>query len=198
MTISARDRRALLVLGVGIAAVLGWRVWDARSSAQAAVPAVTLPIPALEKRLANLRQRAALNPAKAEVREELAKVVEEREKTLLRAETPQQAQAALLAKVRAVLERQDPPIEPRQVDMAPVAAAGEDYGEVAVTVAFNGAIEQLVNVLADIRAMEEAVATRNLAISISNRQKKILSVRVTVSALTPRELVPEPTGGIIR
>lgn len=198
MTLSPRDRRALLVLGLGIAAVLGWRVWNERNTARAAVPAVTLPVPVLEKRLASLRQRAALNPAKAEVREQLAKEVEEREKALLRADTPQQAQAALLAKVRAVLERQDPPIEARQVDMAPIAAAGEDYGEVTVTVAFNAAIEQLVNVLADIRAMEEAAATRNLAVSVANRQKKILNIRVTVSALTPRDLVPEPTGGMIR
>lgn len=198
MTISPRDRRALLLLGVGIAAVLGWRLWNARNAAQAVTPTVTLPVPVLEKRLVSLRQRAALNPAKAEVREQLAQAVEEREKALLRADTPQQAQAALLAKVRAVLERQDPPIEARQVDMAPIVQAGEDYGEVAVTVAFSATIEQLVNVLADIRAMEDEVATRNLAISIANRQKKVLNIRVTVSALTPRDLVPEQTGGLIR
>lgn len=198
MTISTRDRRALLFLGVGIAALLGWRLWNAQSTATASAPAINLPIPVLEKRLASLRERAALNPAKKEVREQLAKVVEEREKSLLRADTPQQAQASLLAKVRAVLERQAPPLQAGQVDMAPIGNAGEDYGEVAVTVAFPCAIEQLVNVLADIRAMEDAVATRHIAISLANRQKKILNVRVTVSALTPRELVPEPTGGIIR
>lgn len=198
MTISARDRRALLLLGVGIAVVLGWRLWNERGASVASAPAVNLSIPVLEKRLVSLRERAALNPAKKEVREQLAKVVEEREKALLRAETPQQAQAALLAKVRAVLERQAPPLQAGQVDMAPIGSAGEDYGEVAVTVAFPCAIEQLVNVLADIRAMEDAVATRSIAISIANRQKKILNVRVSVSALTPRELVPEPTGGMIR
>ncbi len=198
MTISARDRRALLLLGVGIAVVLGWRLWNERGASVASAPAVNLSIPVLEKRLVSLRERAALNPAKKEVREQLAKVVEEREKALLRAETPQQAQAALLAKVRAVLERQAPPLQAGQVDMAPIGSAGEDYGEVAVTVAFPCAIEQLVNVLADIRAMEDAVATRSIAVSIANRQKKILNVRVSVSALTPRELVPEPTGGMIR
>jgi hypothetical protein len=198
MTISARDRRALLLLGLGVAAVLGWRLWTAQSTATAGASTVNLPIPVLEKRIANLRERAALNPAKKEVQEQLAKVVEERETALLRADTPQQAQAALLAKVRAVLERQDPPLQAGQIDMAPIGSAGEDYGEVAVTVAFTCAVEQLVNVIADIRAMEEAVATRNIAITLGNRQKKILNVRLTVSALTPRELVPEPTGGMIR
>ncbi|MCC6262342.1 MAG: hypothetical protein IT169_02105 [Bryobacterales bacterium] len=198
MTISARDRRALLLLGVGIAALLGWRVWNARSAATATASTIHLPIPVLEKRLAGLRERAALNPAKKEVREQLAKVVEEREKALLRADTPQQAQAALLAKVRAVLERQAPPLQAGQIDMTPIGSAGEDYGEVAVTVAFPCAIEQLVNVLADIRAMEDAVATSRVAITLANRQKKILNVRLTISALTPRELVPEPTGGMIR
>lgn len=198
MTISARDRRALLLLGVGIAALLGWRLWNARDASIATDATVQLPIPVLEKRLVSLRERAALNPAKKEVREQLAKVVEDRETALIRAETPQQAQAALLAKVRAVLERQAPPLQAGQVDMAPIGGAGEDYGEVAVTVAFPCAIEQLVNVLADIRAMPDAVATRNIAISLANRQKKMLNVRLTVSALTPRELVPEPTGGMIR
>lgn len=198
MTISSRDRRALLLLGLGIAAVLGWRLWTAQSTATAVASTINLPIPVLEKRIANLRERAALNPAKKEVQEQLAKVVEEREKALLRSDTPQQAQAALLAKVRAVLERQDPPLQAGQIDMSSIGSAGEDYGEVAVTVAFPCAVEQLVNVIADIRAMEEAVATRNIAITLGNRQKKILNVRLTVSALTPRELVPEPTGGMIR
>lgn len=198
MTISARDRRALLLLGLGVAAVLGWRLWTAQSTATAVASTINLPIPVLEKRIANLRERAALNPAKQEVQEQLAKVVEEREKALLRADTPQQAQAALLAKVRAVLERQDPPLQAGQIDMSSIGSAGEDYGEVAVTVAFPCAVEQLVNVIADIRAMEEAVATRNIAVTLGNRQKKILNVRLTVSALIPRELVPEPTGGMIR
>ncbi len=198
MTISARDRRALLLLGVGIAALLGWRVWNARSAATVNASTVHLPISVLEKRLASLRERAALNPAKKEVREQLAKVVEEREKALLRADTPQQAQAALLAKVRAVLERQAPPLQAGQIDMTPIGSAGEDYGEVAVAVAFPCAIEQLVNVLSDIRAMEDAVATSRVSITLANRQKKILNVRLTISALTPRELVPEPTGGIVR
>ncbi|MDZ7636718.1 MAG: GspMb/PilO family protein [Bryobacterales bacterium] len=198
MMLSPRDRRALLLLGVGVAAVLGWRVWTAQTTSTADAPTISLPIPTLEKRLVSLRERAALNPAKNEIRERLAAVVEEREKALLRADTPQQAQAALLAKVRAVLERQDPPLQTRQVDMAPIGSAGEDYGEVTVTVAFPCAIEQLVNVLADIRAMEEAVATRNLTVTMADRRNKTLNVRVTVSAFTPRELVPEPTGGLIQ
>lgn len=198
MTITARDRRALLLLGIAVAAVLGWRLWTQQDQADAAAPALNLPLPTLEKRLATLRARAALNPAKQEVREALAKAIEDREKALLRADTPQQAQAALLAKIRGVLDRQDPPLQTGQIEMTPIGSAGEDYGEVAVTVAFPCAIEQLVNVLADIRAMEDAVATRNIAVSVVNRQKKILNVRLTVSALTPRELVPEPTGGLVR
>lgn len=198
MTITSRDRRALLLLGIAVAAVLGWRLWTGQSEVQSSAPTVNLPIATLEKRLAALRARAALNPAKQGVREALSKAIDEREKALLRADTPQQAQAALLAKVRAVLERQDPPLQAGQIEMTPIGSAGEDYGEVAVTVAFPCAIEQLVNVLADIRAMEDAVATRNIAVSILNRQKKILNVRLTVAALTPRELVPEPTGGLIR
>jgi hypothetical protein len=198
MTMTPRDRRALLLLGVCVAAVLGWRLWTQQSVAENSAPAVKLPVATLEKRLATLRARAALNPAKQEVREALSKAIEEREKTLLRADTPQQAQAALLAKLRGVLDRQDPPLQAGQIEMPPIGSAGEDYGEVAVTVSFPCAIEQLVNVLADIRAMDDAVATRNIAVSTLNRQKKILTVRLTLSALTPRELIPEPTGGLIR
>jgi hypothetical protein len=198
VTISSRDRRALLLLGLCLIGLLGWRILATRDVASPEAAAIAMPVSTLEKRLGNLRQRAALNPSKAGVREQLASVVEEREKALLRADTPQQAQAALLAKVRGILESQDPPLRAGQMDLVPMSKAGEDYGEVAVTVAFSCAVEQLVNVLSDLAALPEAIATRNVAVSLGNRQKKVLNVRLTVSALTPRELVPEATGGLIR
>lgn len=195
---SQRDRRALLMLLLVVVPTLIW--YFGFSDEPASVPAASasvLPVPLMEKRLQTLRQQAALNPAKQEVREALRTAIEEREKMLMRADTAQQVQASLLAKVRGVLEEQDPPLSARQTELGDISRVGDEYGEVAITVGFPCTIEQLVNVLADLAAIEDMVATRQLNVLTADRTKKTLNVRLTVTGLMPLELAPEKTGGLI-
>jgi hypothetical protein len=196
---SQRDKRALLLLLlVGVPTL----IWYFGFSEDVAAPspsasAAVLPTQTLEKRLQSLRQQAALNPAKQEVREALQVALEEREQKLMKAETAQQVQADLLAKVRGVLQAQEPPMNARQSDLGEIRRLNDHYGEVAISVGFGCTIEQLVNVLADLAALEEMVATRQLNIINADRAKKTLNVRLTMTALMPAALAPETTGGLL-
>lgn len=198
--LNSRDRRALLLLAlVGIPTLIWYFVsGDDGPSAPSTAQASVLSIPAMERRLQSLRQQAALNPAKQEAREVLEAAIAEREQLLLRAETPQQVQAELLAKVRGVLEKQEPALRARQSELGSIERLGEDYGEVAITVGFGCTVEQLVNVLADLAAIEQLVATRQINILAADRAKKTLNVRLTVTAMMPGSLAPAPTGGSLQ
>ncbi len=195
--LSRRDRRALAMLLLALVATAAWYfLTDDPGATPAPEVALSLPVPVMEKRLVTLRQQAALNPAKEGVRKQLRQAVEEREQKLLKADTAQQVQAQLLAKVRGVLEAQDPPLRATQSELGPITRLGEEYGEVAVTVGFNCAVEQMVNLLADLGALEELIATRQINVAAADRAKKTLNVRLTVTGLMPVELAPEPTGGL--
>lgn len=198
-SMNSRDQRALLLLVLVLAPTLIWYFFLSEEGvAPAASAASALPVPVMEKRLQTLRQQAALNPAKQEVREILSVAVADREKLLLRADTPQQVQAELLAKVRTVLQSQNPPLQASQSDLGPITRVDDNYGEVSVTVGFRCPVEQLVNVLADLAAIEEMVATKQISVLAADRAKKILSVRLTVSALMPGSLAPQQTGGLFQ
>jgi multidrug efflux pump subunit AcrA (membrane-fusion protein) len=198
-SLTTRDKRALLLLALVAVPTLVWYFGFSDDVVPAAPVASSAALPAqvLEKRLQNLRQQAALNPAKQEVREALQAALEDREKRLMRADTAQQVQAELLAKVRGVLEAQDPPMSARQSDLGEIRRLDDHYGEVAISVGFGCTIEQLVNVLADLAALEEMVATRQLNVIAADRAKKTLNVRLTMTALMPATLAPETSGGLL-
>lgn len=196
-SLSARDRRALLLLLLVGGPVLAWYFLAGQTEATAPATSVAPPLAVLEKRLVTLRRQAALNPAKQEVREKLQAVLEEREQLLLKADTAQQVQADLLAKIRGVLEAQDPPMRAAQSELGPISRIADDYGEVAVTVGFGCTIEQLVNVLADVAALEPLIATHQLNVLSADRAKKTINVRLTVTGLMPVSLAPQPSGGLL-
>lgn len=75
-----------------------------------------------------------------------------------------------------------------------VAALGKDYGEVSATVSFQCAIEQFVNLLAALANEPQLVATREVRIASANAKQKSIQVRLNVSAVVPRKLVPEKKG----
>ncbi len=195
--LTTRDRRALLLLVLVLVPTLAWYFLSEEPGAAPATSVVsTLPLPLMEKRLVSLRQQAAMNPAKEDVRAALQSALEEREQLLLTADTAQQVQAQLLTKVRDILEAQDPPLRATQSELGRISRLGDEYGEVAVTVGFGCTIEQMVNVLADLAASEQMIATRQLNVAATDRAKKRLNVRLTVTALMPVSLAPEPTGGL--
>jgi nitrate/nitrite-specific signal transduction histidine kinase len=195
MTVSSRDQRALIVLAV--VAVIFLIVWLLpEDGGQAEVVKASGSIPAAEQRLARVRQLAAQVPAKEKELERLSAELAEWENGLIRTETAQQAQAELLQILRRLGNAQAPPLEFRAVEIGQVRplGKGKNYGEALVSISFTCAIEQLVNLLADLTAGPEAIATEEIRISTGNQEQKTLSVRLTVAALVPHELVPERRG----
>jgi len=193
MTLRARDKRALAVLA---AAAVVWLVLNFALPSQGQPKAVgtTEPIPAAEKRLARLRQLAAGVSGKQEVLKQVSAELAQREQGVLQAETAAQAQAQLLEVVRRSAKAQTPPIEIKTVELGQVSRLSDDYGEVQVSVSFDCRIEDLLNLVADLTRQPELLATKDLRVSAGNVKEKTMGVRLTVSGVVPRRLVPEKKG----
>ncbi|MFN7921847.1 MAG: type II secretion system protein GspM [Bryobacteraceae bacterium] len=195
MNLQARDRRALAMLG--LAAVLSAIIYFWPTASVAVVAPVTNSVPAAEARVRKLREIIATIPGKQKVADGLAAQLKEREKGLIEAETGAQAQAQLLQIVRKLARSQSPPIDIGANELGSITALGKDYGETSVAVSMNCRIEQLVNLLADISSQPEAIATNDLRINAADPRQKTLNVRLSISAVLPRKLVPERRGPAI-
>lgn len=193
MTLTDRDKRAVLLLGVVVVGVVAWLSFSGSGgSAKLVRPADSTAL--AEKRLNRLRQVAATLPAKEGILKQVSAELDQREKGLLQAATAAQAQAQLLQIVRKIGKSQTPPLEIRGEEIGQVHALGDAYGEVGVSVTFESRIEQLVDLLADLTAQTEIVASNDLRIGEASPKDKTLSVRLTVSGVVPKRLVPEKKG----
>lgn len=191
MSLTARDRRALVLLGAGLLTVIVLR-FGVYGDRQAAVVAATNSIPLAEKRLARLRQVAATVPAKEALAKKMNSEAELRERGMIQAPTAQQAQAQLLETIRRVAKAEN--IDVRGGDFPELRPLGSEYGEAAVSVNFDCHIEDLVNFLADLTKETELLATNEIRIASANPKNKVLNVRLTLAGVVPRKLVPLKKG----
>lgn len=152
-------------------------------------------IPDAEKRLARVRQIAATVPGKEQVLKQVSSELAEREKGLIQADTPAQAQAQMLQILRRLARAQTPPIEMRNTEIGQVRALDANYGEVFVAANFDCSIEQLLSFLAEITAQKEMLGTSELRIGSANPKQKVMPVRLGVSGLVRRDLVPDKKVG---
>lgn len=190
MKLTDRDRRALIGLGIALGLVLMYRVWSGGGVGvvEASVDSVGLA----EKQLARLRQVAAAVPAKEELLKHAAGQIAEREKGVMQVETADQAQAQLLQIVRSTGKAEG--IDARGGEFGPIRPLGDEYGEASVSVAFECGIEQLVNFLAALTRSPELLATNEIQINSANAKLKTIAVRLSLSTVVPRKLVPEKKG----
>lgn len=196
MNLSERDRRALAFLGVAV--LLSAIFWFATSS-PSTTPAVKVVAPVdsvdrAEKVLMSLRKQAATVAGKEAVLKQVSTELAEREKGLIKGDTAAQAQAQLVQILREVAKNQSPPLDVRGVELGPVRAFGDAYGEVSVSVTLDCRIDQLVNYMAFLSAQPEIFATDEIRVTASNPKLKNMPVRLTVSGLVPRKLVPVKKG----
>ncbi|MBI1787373.1 MAG: hypothetical protein HYR60_07460 [Acidobacteria bacterium] len=191
--LSARDRRAILLLAVAAAVMVVWRM--VLSGPAATAEAAVDSVPMVEKQLARLRQSAAALPAKETFERRALERVAELEKGMLRADTAEQAQAELLKIVRELAKAEK--IDARGGELGPVRPLGEDYGEVAVSVSFECGIEQLVNLLAVLTQQSAMLATNEIQVTSANAKTKMTGVRLTLAGVVPRKLAPEKKGGAL-
>jgi hypothetical protein len=193
MTLSDRDRRALLLLGfAGIGVLLYTLISDAAPAGQSGSPQEAIAL--AEKRLERMRQLAAEVPAREETYKQMAAQLAIREKRLLKADTAAQAQAQLLAVLRRVARAQNPPVELRASEFGTVRPFGEAYGEVPVSVMMECGIEQLLNILSDLTVQQEMAAVTDLRIYSANQKQKTTNVRLTVAGVVPKSLIRERKG----
>ncbi len=146
-------------------------------------------VPLAEKRLARLRQLAATVPGKEDLVAHAKAELNDREQGVLKADTEAQAQAQLLDIMQSTAKANG--IDARGMQEFRGKALGDDYGEIWTTVAFTCGIEQLVNLLAALGNQPQIVATNEISVVGGNDKKKNVQVRLTVSAIVPRKLIPK-------
>lgn len=195
MTISDRDRRALILLAVGLAAaaVLRFAFSDNSTASVSLVPANVSQnsIELARQRLTRLRQVAAMLPAREAAMKQTASDLATRERGIIQADTAPQAQAALLEIARRVGKNDQ--IDVRGGDFGAPRPFG-DYGLVYATITFECHIEQLVNFLADLSREPELVVPSEERMASGNPKEKTMTVRMVLAGVVAKKLAPEKKG----
>ena len=192
-TLGTIDRRTLVLLLVMLGLLVAVILRSGLSNnSSGVVVAPSDSIPAAEHRLERLRQVAATVPGKEEVLKKALAELETRHAGMLKADTSAQAQAQLIEVIRRVAMANG--IDARGAEEMRVRPLANDYGEVSVTVTFSCAIEQLVNFLAALANEPQILATNEINISGGNDKKKNVQVRLGLSAVVPKKLVPAKRG----
>ena len=184
------DRNTLLALGAAAAAIVLaiFRLAGGGDSSTAVVSA-TESIPQAEKRLERLRQLAATLPGKEQLLKKVSQELHVREAGILQADTAAQAEAQLLDIIHRVAGKNG--FDARGAEqLGEARPLGPDYGQVSVAENFTCGIDQLVNFLSDLANEPLILATDQIQISGGSDKKKNLQVRLTLSGVVPRKLVP--------
>jgi hypothetical protein len=202
VTLTDRDRRALVILGAALA-LGGFLYWYSNSSPSSSssdtANKLAVPVDSVDhaqRRLANLRKQASTLPGKEAVLKQVSVELAEREKGLIPGDTAEQAQAQLLQIVKRAAQQQTPPLDMGQVELGRPRAFGAAYGQVSVSITLTCRIDELVNFLATLSAQPELTATEEIRFGTSHPKEKTMPVRLTVSGLVIRRLVPERKGGL--
>ena len=193
MKLQEREKKFLIFWAVAMTLGLGWWALSKDEGPAPVVQAVD-NIPSAEKRLTRLRQLSASVPGEEEALRRASAELADREKGLIQADTAAQAQAQLLQIMRKLGKTQSSPIDMRNSEIGQVKPYGEKYGEVAITLNFEAHIEQLVQLLSDVTAQKEIIGVSDLRVGTATPKEKIVPIRLTVSALVRRELVPDKKG----
>src|SRR5580698_4473834 len=193
MTTGTLDRRTVLILVAGIVSVLVLRfVVMADKKPAAAVATEQDSVPLAMKRLAALRDAIATAPGKEKVAKQVAAQLAAREKGMILADTAAQAQAQLLEIIRRA--GKDEGIDVRGAEEMKVRPLADDYGEVVVAVSFTCRIEQFVNFMTVLANQPELLATSDIRVATSDPKEKTVLVRLGLSGVVPRKLVPAKKG----
>lgn len=193
MTLSPRDRRALVLLVVGLMATAVLRFAFSDSPTVSAVSAnVSQDNTALARqRLARLRVTAATVPGREAAMKQTSADLAVRERGIVQADTAPEAQAALVQIVRQI--GKNDMIDVRGGEFGQPKTLG-DYGLVYATITFECHIEELVNFLADLsRAPELAVPSEERIVSV-NQKDKTVNVRMVMAGVVAKKLIPVKKG----
>ena len=188
MTLSTRDRRALMILVPAVAAI---GIYYLASGVASPPAAQVVPVNStqLRQRLTLLRQTAAVLPAREALLKQAAADLADRERGIIQAGTAAEAQSELLQ--TAVRLGKNNGLEVRSSDFGAPKTFG-DYGIVYATVAFDCHVEQLLNFLADLTHEPELIVPSEERIAVSGNPKdKAMTVRMVLAGVVAKKLIPE-------
>lgn len=188
MTVSARDRKMLMLLGGAIVVFLLLQYVILPPPHASSVEPVAQTSEQLRQNVAQLRQTAAALP----VRESLLKQVDadlaDREHGIIQAGTAAEAQSELLQIAQRVGKSNG--LDIRSGELAPPKTFG-DYGLVYAGVTFDCQIEQLLNFLADLTREPELIVPSEEHITSGDPKKKVMTVRMVLAGAVAKKLIPE-------
>jgi hypothetical protein len=184
------SRKQLAILVLGIALLVVRVVTLLRDNSPAPVIASADSIPIAEHRLERLRQLAATVPGKEVVLKQAQAELRTREAGILKADTAAQAGAQLLDVIRRVGMANGIDVRGAE-EVNRIKPLANNYGEVSVAVNFTCGIEQLVNFLAALADEPQILATNEINVSGGNDKNKNVQVRLSLSGVVPKKLVPE-------
>ena len=188
------DRRLTILLALmAVSAILRFTVFTDRSKTTVVAAEPADSIPKAERRLQRLREQAAMVPAKEAMLKQAMAELSEREKGIIKMETSAQAQAHLLDTIHRIGSQAGFDVRGAE-QFTEVRPLGNDYAVVSVTAGFTCAIDQLVNFLALLPAEPEIISTNEIQVTGGNDKKKNLQVRLSLSGVVPRSLLPKKKG----
>jgi len=197
MTLQPRERKFLIAWAVCMP-LLGLAYWSSGSSTTVNAPRSSIaPLETIEhaqKRLASSRTAESTVSGKQALLDQAKTELAAREKGLLAGDSASQAQAQLLQVLQRVAATQNPPLQVKQVELGQPKSYGENYGLVTVAVTIDARIDEIVNLLAGLNAQPEVVATDDMRFGASHPKQKTMPVRLTVSGIVPRKLLPQKKG----
>jgi len=193
VNLNERDKRALMLLAAGLAVFFVVYLATGSSDSTRVVQPVE-SVERVQKQLETLRKTAATLPARQEIHKKVAAELAEREKGLIQADTANQAQARVVQILREVAKNQSPPLDIRQTELGQARSFGDAYGQVPVSITLDCRTDQLVNFMAYLSAQPELIATEEIRFAAGNPKNKSIPVRLTVTGIVPRRLVPERKG----
>lgn len=191
MKLSARDRRALIILVAAIAVMAVVYTFSGNSTGSIGAASANVSQDSVllaQQRLVRMRQIAAAVPAREKSMKQVASDLSDRERGIIQADTAAQAQATLLEIARRIGKNDE--IDVRGGDFASPKIFG-DYGLVYATVTFECRVEQLVNFLADLSREPELAVPSEERIAAANAKDKTMNVRMVLAGVVAKKLVPE-------
>jgi hypothetical protein len=191
MKMTDRERRMVMLLIPAVLIIIVLRFTVLSDSAPATPAASADSIALAQQRVTRLRQLKALLPAREAVMKQTSADLAAREHGMIPGDTAAQAQAALLEAARRVGKTNQ--LDIRSGDFPSPKTIG-DYGLVYTTVTFECHIEQLVNYLSDLGRQPELIVPSDERITAGSQKQKLLSVRMILSGVVPKKLIPEKKG----
>ncbi len=189
--LSQRDRRAVLILGAAAAVALVFQFGLPSGSQPEAARFSSIDV--LERRLRRLQEVARQRPRAAAELESATRDLTAAERGLLKAATPALASAQMQQIVKDLLKAQG--INLQNAEFGAAKAAGEDYAQVPLTVAFTCGIDQWINLMTALRNAPQVLSTVTVQMSPSDGKNKLMQVHLTVAGCIPASMLAGAKGG---